>query len=168
MFDKARSHLINSRTSLLNYMTDTDKQPEVTEKKDTELSIGERIQKKRKELDLTVEQLTTAILRHDRGTDSENEKGVSVSSMYLYEKGDRLPRAKEIKLICYALDVSADWLLFGESWNSNQAEDKSLADNLRYLVKQATDNSLIKLFQDKSASRTKKHREIINDIKNNS
>ncbi len=146
-------------------MTENEKKSETGDKKDTELSIGERIQKKRKEHGLTVEQLIEVILRYDRETDSESEKGISVSSLYLYEKGDRLPRAKEIKLLCYSLDVSADWLLFGEAWNSQQDEDSKLAADFRALVRKANDENGIKLMFEKTASRSKNHRQIIDDVK---
>lgn len=147
-------------------MSETNKQAETPEQKDSDLTIGERIQKARKRLGLSVEQLTMVILRYDRETEPENEKGISVSSLYLYEKGDRFPRAKEIKLLCLSLDVSADWLLFGKLWNSRQEADSELANNLRALIKQASDEQGFQSFFDETSARTRNHREIIIDVKN--
>jgi transcriptional regulator with XRE-family HTH domain len=150
-------------------MTDNENQPQATEKKetDTELSIGERIKKRRIARNLSVEQLVSVIERYDRGESSTEELGIgiSVSSLYLYEKGERLPRAKEIKLICLALDISADWLLFGEAWNSEQEADSKLATDFRSLVKSASDDSWIKALKEKTTARTNSNIEIINNVK---
>jgi len=136
-------------------MSDIDKQPSTNRPTPPENGMGERIREKRKELGLTVEQLAALTAFYDFGTEAEEEKGLSVSSLYLYEKSERLPRAKEMRLLCDALNVSPNWLLLGEEWDSKQGADSELADALRKLVKDASNP--IQMLLDKGASRTMMH-----------
>jgi transcriptional regulator with XRE-family HTH domain len=41
--------------------------------------------------------------------------GISPRSLANYELGERIPRADTVARICVRMDVSADWLLFGET-----------------------------------------------------
>lgn len=165
MFDKPRGDLINGCISRLNNMTDNDKQPEVTEKKDSELSIGERIQNRRKELDLSVEELASLIMFFDFPYVEASEKGISLPTIYRYEKSEREPATREIRLLCGALNVSADWLIFGESWNGEQEADTKLANNFRALIKEGSDSSFSQLFN-KNKSRNEMHYLKLIEIKN--
>lgn len=147
-------------------MSDTEKPEHSSQYIPPENSLGERIRERRKELDLTVDQLAALAAYYDFGTEEEDEKGLSVSALYLYEKGERLPRAKEMRLLCEALNVSPNWLLLGEEWDSKQAADSELADAFRKLIKDAS-NPTQWLF-DKGASRMQMHQIKIAEIKNRS
>ena len=146
-------------------MSENEIEQQSTEIKDTDLSIGERIQKKRKALDLSAEELVLLIATYDFSTTNSNEKGISLPTIYRYEKGEREPASREIKLLCSALNVSSDWLIFGESWNSQQEADTELANNFRTLINLVSDKSKSKLF-DRSKSRDSSHQLKCLEIKN--
>jgi transcriptional regulator with XRE-family HTH domain len=151
---------------MINNMTDNEKQPEITEKKDADLSIGERIQKKRKEHGLSVDGLSLLTASFDFGVLAESEKGLSSQTLYRYEKAEREPATREIRLLCSALNVSADWLIFGHSWNTEQAADTQLANDFRSLIKQASDEKTLKAIFDKNKSRDNLHQLKLSEIKN--
>lgn len=146
-------------------MTDNENQPQATEINDTELSIGERIQKRRKALELSAEELVLLIASYDFSTTNANEKGISLPTIYRYEKGEREPATREIKLLCSSLNVSSDWLIFGESWNSEQAADTKLANNFRALIAEGSDKSHSQLFSI-NKSRNNTHQLKLSEIKN--
>ena len=76
-----------------------------------EAGIGERIKQARQRAgyDLSIE----ALSRLCKDIDSEGQ-GITSTTLLRYEQGKVLPGARELRVICYALDVSADWLLTGE------------------------------------------------------
>jgi len=129
-----------------------------------ENKMGERIRERRKELDLSVEELVSLTALYDFGGVEGDKKGLSISVMYLYEKGERLPGGREIRLLCEALNVSPNWLLLGEEWDSKHAADSALADALRRIIKDATD-PVQRLF-DKATSRAQTHQLKVTEIKN--
>lgn len=75
-----------------------------------EHGIGDRIKeaRQRPNYDLSVE----ALSRLCRESDGESQ-GIAPTTLLRYEQGKVLPGAREIRILCDALDVSADWLLFG-------------------------------------------------------
>ncbi|BCM23827.1 helix-turn-helix domain-containing protein [Methyloradius palustris] len=81
-------------------------------------TIGVRIKARRNELALNVEELARLTQQYDYG---DEKKGISASMLrrYEYEDGSK-PGTREIRLLCDALDVSADWLIRGIDPNLNQ------------------------------------------------
>lgn len=79
--------------------------------------IGQRIKAKRIELDLKVEELARLTQYYDY---SDGKKGIAASSIHRYESGAFKPAMREIRLLCDALEVSADWLIRGISHELNQ------------------------------------------------
>lgn len=144
-------------------MSEIDKPQSSNQYTPPENGMGERIREKRKALDLSVEELALLAASYDSWTEAEAEKGLSVSSLYLYEKGERLPRAKEIRLLCEALNVSPNWLLLGEEWDSKQGADSDLADAFRKLVEDASNP--IQWLMDKGFSRTQTHQLKVTEVK---
>lgn len=72
-----------------------------------ESGIGSRIAYCRGQLDnLSVE----ALARYTKNFDGD---GVSRASIVRYEAGDSLPGARELRILCNAFWVPANWLLFG-------------------------------------------------------
>lgn len=72
-----------------------------------EAGIGERIAYCRGQLDnLSID----ALARYTKFFDSE---GVSRQSIIRYEAGNSAPGARELRILCKALWVPANWLLFG-------------------------------------------------------
>ncbi len=149
-------------------MTDNEKKLETTDKNDYELSIGERIQKKRREHGLSADELAQLTASYDFEVIAENEKGLSTQTLYRYEKGEREPATREIRLLCSALNVAADWLIFGKVWNSGQEADTSLANDFRALVKKANDESSYSQFLNSDSSRNNTHSMKLIEIKNRS
>lgn len=75
---------------------------------DPEKGIGKRIAYCRGQLDnLSVE----ALARYTKNFDSS---GISRTTILRYESGDNIPGAREIRILCDALWVPAEWLLFGQ------------------------------------------------------
>ncbi len=146
-------------------MTDADKQPEMTEKKDTDLSIGERIQKRRKELGLSADELAALTALYYFENVPEKERGLSSQTLYRYEKNEREPAFREIKLLCGALNVSADWLVFGQLWNVEQEVDSKLASELRALVQSASNTRMIDMLKGQNKTRNEYHQMKLMDIK---
>ena len=146
-------------------MSENEIEQQTTEKKDTDLSIGERIQKKRKSLGLSVEDLAFLTATFDHEKSSPSEKGLSSQTLYRYEKNEREPATREIRLLCRAINVSADWLIFGQVWNAEQEADTTLASNFRALVKDAMDDKTINLLRNKNKSRDDWHQIKLLDVK---
>jgi transcriptional regulator with XRE-family HTH domain len=71
---------------------------------------------RRKEFDLSVDELAALTAKYDYEADYADGSGVSVPTLYRYEKGERLPGARELRLLCDALNVPPDWLLLGSEW----------------------------------------------------
>lgn len=82
-----------------------------------EVGIGERLKYARSELSLSVEALARLTKRYDQA----DSKGVSPTSLLRYESGESLPGARELRLLCQAVAVPPQWLLFGELPNSGKS-----------------------------------------------
>lgn len=82
-----------------------------------ETGIGARIEDARNQLGLSVE----ALARYTAHFDHKERRGISASTMLRYESGDPLPGARELRILCDALDVPPLWLLYGKV--SNAGED---------------------------------------------
>lgn len=72
--------------------------------------IGERIKLKRKELDLSIEALSRLTKLCDLWGE---QQGISRTVLSRYESGEFKPGARETRILCHALKVSANWLLLG-------------------------------------------------------
>jgi len=105
-------------------------QPTSNDPREPEREISERIKQRRKELDLTVEMLAALTARYEYATD----EGISVPTLYRYEKGERLPGARELRLLSGALNVSPNWLLLGHEWDNGQQQDAELGRALLALL----------------------------------
>lgn len=82
-----------------------------------ESGIGNRLKYARKQLDVSIE----ALSRYSVNFDTDEKKGVSPTSLLRYEAGEFLPGARELRILCDALDVPPRWLLLGEV--ENRGED---------------------------------------------
>lgn len=99
--------------------------------------IGQRIKDLRKKLDLTVEQLSALTASYDYSNEDTNTKGIAVSTLYLYEKGTRSPRAKELRLLCDSLNVTPNYMVMGQDWGMSpvlRAELNFIVDKLSNLL----------------------------------
>lgn len=87
--------------------------------------IGSRIRAKRLHLDLTQEQVATAV-------------GVSDGAVCGWEQGDSLPGTKHLAAIAQTLQVSIDWLLMGVAMKHDpppRPEDQELTeDEIKLLI----------------------------------
>lgn len=76
--------------------------------------LGERIKARREELRLNYEELSRLTALYDA---PEYKKGLTAAMLARYEKGADgkavYPGARELRLLCDALNVPADWLLLG-------------------------------------------------------
>lgn len=74
-----------------------------------ESKLGARVQTARNHFGLSVD----ALSRLTKATDVHESRGVSSTALLRYEAGEALPGARELRLLCDSLGVSADWLLTG-------------------------------------------------------
>lgn len=86
--------------------------------------IGERIKEAREKIGLNFEQLARLTVEYDA---PQYEQGISAAMLARYERGvddgrPVLPGARELRLLCEALDVRADWLLLGMKEDTETAE----------------------------------------------
>jgi DNA-binding phage protein len=58
--------------------------------------------------------LKSAVDLHGGVTAVAKSAGINASTLDSYVRGSSLPGALAITCLCHALDVSADWLLFGQ------------------------------------------------------
>ena len=93
--------------------------------------IGGRIKAKRTELNLNVEELARLTVSYDYREHGKG-KGISASMLrrYEYKEGGSNPGAREICLLCDALDVSADWLVRGIEARSEETGKQNAANAL--------------------------------------
>lgn len=113
MFYKAYSLLINARNSRQNYMIETE--TNVTENLIPDDGIGMRIKSARESKKLSQ-------------VDVHKKTGLSRTVLINYEAGRHKPGAKELKLICDALQVSPNFLIYGTE--QPYAIDNGLAKSL--------------------------------------
>lgn len=102
-----------------------------------EASIGDRIKEARKNLGISVEQLSDLTSHFDHEARYADGSGVSTPSLYRYEKGERLPGAREIRLLCEALNVGPNWLLLGQTHSPEESEYGQIGRALCSLINQA-------------------------------
>lgn len=112
----------------------------------SEMEIGQRIKELRTKLGISVEALAALTEKYDYDTPSESSKGVSIPTLYRYEKGERLPGAREIRLLCDALQTTPNWLILGRHSDSRAMADAEIASLARRLFSllgehQAIENS---------------------------
>lgn len=98
-----------------------------------EAGIGERIKELRTGLGISVETLSALTAKFDFDAPSESAKGVSVPSLYRYEKGERFPGAREIRLLCDALRTTPNWLVIGGKADAMTSADTEIANLARRL-----------------------------------
>lgn len=89
-----------------------------------ESRLGERILYARIKLALSVE----ALSRYTKNFDLPEKIGIPATTLLRYEKGDTSPAARELRILCTALNVPPRWMLLGELDNvgSDEAEQKVL------------------------------------------
>lgn len=75
-----------------------------------ENGIAARIKKKREELGMNFEELARLTSEYDL---TPGKRGITASTLRRYESGGFNPGAREICLLCDALEASADWLIRG-------------------------------------------------------
>lgn len=87
-----------------------DKQPQQSNPLAPEEGLATRIKeaRQRSDYDLSVE----ALSRLCKECDGQGQ-GITATTLLRYEQGKVLPGAREIRVLCDALGVSADWLIFG-------------------------------------------------------
>ncbi len=85
-----------------------------------ESRLGERIKHARDELSLSVE----ALSRYTKRFDPPEHTGIPASTLLRYEKSDTYPSAREMRILCQALNVPSRWLLFGELENQGKDEQE--------------------------------------------
>lgn len=127
--DRLKSELIAPAVRLVSMKTTG---PAMT----PESRFGERLSYARKELDLSIEALSRLSKEYDT-----SGQGVSPTSVSRYESSGGMPGLSEFRILCDALDVPAQWLLFGELANAgkDEAEQGLLASLERYVRAKQTD-----------------------------
>lgn len=104
--------------------------------------MGERIKKRREELGLNYEELARLTAMYDYW---EEPLGLTSAMLARYEKGKDgkpiLPGARELRILCQALDVTADWLLrgtvvdpFGKQFHATASEVADVAIKLMQTI----------------------------------
>lgn len=102
-----------------------------------EAGIGERIKEARKNIGVSVEQLSDLTSRFDHEALYADGSGISTPSLYRYEKGERLPGARELRLLCEALKVTPNWLLLGKAESEQESEYGQIGRVLCSLIDRA-------------------------------
>lgn len=89
-----------------------------------EAGIGERIRKRRAEISdgLGIEDLSRLCKSYD-----PEGQGVSRATIFRYEAGQGLPGARELRILCDALDMSANELLMGAESKAMHSKTSALA-----------------------------------------
>lgn len=107
-----------------------------------EAGIGKRIAYCRGQLDnLSVEAMA-------RYTKKFDQVGVSKASLVRYEAGDSVPGARELRILCKALWVPANWLLFGTLDSGTQLQTgRVLLEALEGYVKTLVPNDLSNMLE---------------------
>lgn len=72
--------------------------------------LGKRVVRARTHYGLNVE----ALSRMTKLCDEGEGRGISPPTLARYESGDSAPGARELRLLCVALRVTAQWLIFGD------------------------------------------------------
>ena len=74
-----------------------------------ESALGQRLKAARIHYGLSVD----ALSRVTKAVDQFESRGVSATAMLRYEAGETLPGARELRLLCESLRVTADWFVLG-------------------------------------------------------
>ena len=91
-----------------------------------ENGIGARLKRARELLGMNFEELARLISEYDY---TPAKRGITASTLRRYESGGFNPGAREVCLLCDALDVSADWLVRGIEAVASQDTTVSKASN---------------------------------------
>lgn len=87
----------------------------ITEREDTQMTIGEKIQYMRKKAGLNQEQLAEAV-------------GVSRQAVSKWETGEATPEVGKLLLLCRAFGVTADWLISDDGPDAPSGPDRNRED----------------------------------------
>lgn len=74
-----------------------------------EAALGARLKAVRDHYGLNID----ALARLTKATDGRDQTGVSASALRRYEAYEALPTAREIRVLCDSLGLTANWLIFG-------------------------------------------------------
>lgn len=107
-----------------------------------ETGIGDRIKELRTKIGISVEALAALTGKYDYDA-PESSKGVSIPTLYRYEKGERLPGAREIRLLSDALQTTPNWLILGRKHDSRAMLDAEIATLARKLFSLLGEHSTI-------------------------
>lgn len=101
----------------------------VSTQRPPEDTIGDRIKTKRADLGLNFEELSRLCKEYDAAGD-----GIAPNTLLRYESGKFKPGARELRILCDTLDVSANWLLLGEGdGHGGRASHLTLSEGLDFL-----------------------------------
>lgn len=115
-------------------MSDTEKPEPSSQYIPPENSIGDRIRQRCKDLDgLSIDELSDLTKTYDYGDETEDKKGISIPTLYRYVKGERLPGARELRLLSEALRVNPTWLLLGRDWDVSPDMSETLQSAIELL-----------------------------------
>lgn len=105
-------------------------------------SIGQRIKDARQlpENSLSVE----ALSRLCRECDPQGQ-GISRTALVRYESGEIKPGAREIRIICRALELTADWLVLGQKDSRKPAIEETLG-----LLRRVIEKEFVESHEDKT------------------
>lgn len=95
--------------------------------------IGQRIKEARERLGMNFEELSRLTADYDA---PEYKQGISAAMLARYERGAEegkpvLPGARELRILCEALGVRADWLLMNIEHKERGEQAMELVDDLR-------------------------------------
>lgn len=99
--------------------------------------LGKRIKAARAHYNLSAE----ALSRLSKLADTAEGRGVSPPSISRYEAGEALPGARELRLLCDSLEVSAHWLLYGQVPSGVTPFEQGLLDAMRTFVRSVADDA---------------------------
>lgn len=104
----------------------------------TEDKIGERIKEARERIKFNFEELARLTALYDH---PDYKKGLTPAMLARYEKGvdgrPVLPGARELRILCESLGVSADWLLLGVNHKDIYQHAGEVAQRLNALLSAA-------------------------------
>lgn len=92
-----------------------------------ESRLGERVRYARNDLRLNAEALSRLSKEYDL-----QGAGLSPTSIARYEAGESLPGAREFRILCEALQVPLEWLMYGEA--SNRIKNPELSEGERFIL----------------------------------
>lgn len=94
--------------------------------------LGKRVVRARTHYGLNVE----ALSRMTKLCDEGEGRGISPPTLARYESGESAPGAREIRLLCVALRITAQWLIFGDvSVPGASVKEQALLSALKDLMR---------------------------------